>query len=406
MPNTINYVQGRFLDYYTSNNFRFESLFESDDIEWGYSTRNGEMYRHFSSTEIASSISDMKENDGFGVYHSLSEYEDPSEFNYTDKEISKGRVSIRLSTRSTVPTTEEWKTLIDAVKNTKSIIETEFPVEFKIIRTSLNTLHLVSDTISLENPNNLYSRLESYVTPHKLDSFDITSIKGTGNGTIQTRSDPDSRLGKDVKIHVRDKYVNLRERAIESLDGTDINGYGSIEDEGFPEVDEEFYDILDELQEIDMIAATKSFQFIQSLVDQEEDELTGEYLTNTTFNCKRVSEYFANEYLSSEWLGDRETVRIQVVDLHGMIPCDGSLSTHGGFYVHEVGLDDIPLVPKSYFSEFYEENQIKISLNEDYLSVIGELDLPVKETTETQKVSEDVGIFLLSSGLANKESEF
>lgn len=410
MPDSRTYVQGRYIDYYKSNKFKFTPLFGSEDkIEWGYNTRDSLVYRHLNSTEIESSTADLREHNGFGVYHSLTEYDNPSESNYNEKEILNTRISVKLRTVSSVPSEAEWAELIETAEETKSVLESEFPFDFTVLRGSINTVYLISGLIPCNKTSNLHSRVESYVSPNKSDSFNISSIQPSRDTSSSLSSSrPPSKLSKNVRSNVRNKYLSIREQAVAALNGEDILGYSSPDDEKFPEeIDEEFYELLDELQEIDGIASTKSFQFIQSLVNREENEIDGSYLVETTFNCKSVSQYYADHYISNSWLGDRDVVDISVVGLYGLIPCTGSLSTHGGFYVYSGNLSDMDHIPSEYFAEFYSENSIKISLTSEGVDIVSGtgLEEDLNLNTDMQQIAEDVGMFLLSSGLARKESE-
>lgn len=408
MANNIDYVQGRYLDYYTSNEFKFDPLFDpTDDIEWGYTTKQGSAYRHFNSTEVESSITDMRENNGFGVYHSLTEYENPSESEYSKKSPTKTRIGIKIQTKSEIPTEEDWSNLLATAKETKSVLESEFPLEFNSIRTSINTVILISDPVSFDTPNNIHSRIKSYVSPEIVGSFDVSSLNTSRSRTSGSTSAPPSKLSKSVKKYVRGIYLEKRESALEALNGEDISMYSSTDDEEFPEgeIDDRFYELLNELQDIDGIASTKSFQFIQNLISRDEKEITDSYLTETAFNCKRISQYYSDKYLSENWLGDRNEVSISVLNTYSLIPCEGSLSTHGGFYVYKDDLDNLNYIPSDFFAEFYSDNSIKISLQDNLLDILNNSDLDLEADNTTQEVPEDLGMFLLSAGFAKKESE-
>lgn len=406
MTDTRNYIQGRYLDYYTSTEFEFNPLFNpTNDIEWGYTTKNGEIYRHLNSTEMDVSITDMRENNGFGVYHSLTEYEESSESSYTQKQPTLTRIGITLHTKSSQPTQSEWNKLISMGQETKSTLEKEFPLDFNVIRTAFNQIILISDPHPFDMGSNLHSRVESYVIPDQLGSFDITSITPSGNGLSGTSS-VSSQLSESVQKYVIDKYKDIQKKAVEALNGEDISRFSSPDDEEFPEeaIGDEFYDLLDELQDIDQIASKKSFQFIKGLVNRDDD-ITAGYITNTTFNCRTISRHYATEYLSNNWLGDRSQVNISVMDLYGLIPCIGSISPQGGFYVYEEEINNIDRFPTDNLVEFYEDNMIKISLTEGSINRLEDIESNIALDLDMQEIEEDVGLFLLASGFAEKEPE-
>lgn len=366
-----------FSTYYETVEFPFEPLFPTspEEMEWGYKTTGSQLYRHLPLHDFDDSSQELLDNHAIELYHSISNYTNPTKTNYPEKDPESSRIVVIFNLNSTFD--EGWSSFLETVENTKTTLEREFPFDFTVYRTGAKEISLISGKLTEGDISTLTSRLSGYINPHKRELLDIENLDASS-----------SVLHRSIYRAVRENYVEIYNQLHESDSEEDLQ---NKKEEIKKELSDNLYNV----------GEKKSGRIIKHLLEEidSENEIDLDLLVNKTLGFQTATEQYAIQYLSENWLGDRDTTSISVGSPHYMVPSKDSLVYNGGFNPYEITqIESENIYPRDHFPSF-DEDTLTITLTEDVDdSILDELNLD--NNTPEQSVSEAEGVFLLSLGLA------